>query len=379
MLISWGQIKGQEAQYAAKVDAVKAEHDELLQKAFEKAKVSLWPITLDIALIRYIQGEASDAHSQDLQALRSQSQAGVDQLLTAHQASLDSLKAEHQSALASQAKMLEKTISNQTLELKATQEDLQKAKAAHAASVSELEVLRVQLEEFTRSSESSAAASSAEHLIEIQRLTKELSAARDDNTALSEILGLTKDSLNEMSRNHKDELQDVAKARVEEVTRLKAEYDQQRTAHLKEKEVLSAQITDLQGEISTLHATAAAAAERPKSPKSNGLSHARHTSVTAEELQQMHEAHNLKLRDLEANQEKALMGLKEDLHAAQARVEELQNEVNRKTMEIQYLEQDGEEKDDTITRYVKYVRIMKLRVATFRFSRTFNYVKSLMH
>ena len=45
MLISWNQNKGQEAQYAAKVDAVKAEHDELLQKAFEKAKVSLLPIT----------------------------------------------------------------------------------------------------------------------------------------------------------------------------------------------------------------------------------------------------------------------------------------------------------------------------------------------
>lgn len=351
----------------------------MLQQAFEKAKVSPQLIGFNVLLIPYIQAEASDAHSQDLQALRNQSQAAIDQLRAGHQTSLDSLKAEHQAALGSQVKTLEKTISNQALELKATQEDLQKAKSAYATSLSELESLRVQLEEFARSTENSAAASSAEHSVEIQRLTKELSAAHDDNKALNEVLALTKDSLNEISRNHKDELQDAARTRVEEVTKLRAEHDEQHAALLKEKEALSTQITDLQGEISTLRATAAAAAERPKSPKSNGLSHARHTSVTAEELQQMHEAHNLKLHDLEANQEKALLSLREDLHRAEARVEELQNEVNRKTMEIQYLEQDGEEKDDTITRYVKYVRILRLRVSTFRLSRTFNYVKSLMH
>ena len=32
--------QGQEAQYAAKLAAVKEEHDKLLQEAFEKAKVS---------------------------------------------------------------------------------------------------------------------------------------------------------------------------------------------------------------------------------------------------------------------------------------------------------------------------------------------------
>lgn len=33
-------LQGQEAQYNAKVDAVKAEHDKLVQDAFERAKAS---------------------------------------------------------------------------------------------------------------------------------------------------------------------------------------------------------------------------------------------------------------------------------------------------------------------------------------------------
>lgn len=34
-----GLAQGQEAEYMKKVDAVKAEHEQLLQEAFEKAKV----------------------------------------------------------------------------------------------------------------------------------------------------------------------------------------------------------------------------------------------------------------------------------------------------------------------------------------------------
>jgi hypothetical protein len=37
--VSLNRNQGQEAQYNAKVDAVKAEHDQLLQEAFSKAKV----------------------------------------------------------------------------------------------------------------------------------------------------------------------------------------------------------------------------------------------------------------------------------------------------------------------------------------------------
>ena len=35
--------QGQEAQYNAKVDAIKAEHDKLLEDAFERAKVIIDP------------------------------------------------------------------------------------------------------------------------------------------------------------------------------------------------------------------------------------------------------------------------------------------------------------------------------------------------
>lgn len=67
----------------------------------------------------------------------------------------------------------------------------------------------------------------------------------------------------------------------------------------------------------------------------------------------MHEAHNLKMGDLRADYEKKLKALQENLEAANGKTKELDSDLERKTMEIKYLEQEQEEASDTITRYVK--------------------------
>ena len=67
----------------------------------------------------------------------------------------------------------------------------------------------------------------------------------------------------------------------------------------------------------------------------------------------MHEAHNLKLYDLQAEHDRALRAVKDELAAALSQADELNQEVTRKTMEIQYLEQDQDESQDQITRYVR--------------------------
>ncbi|KAG1820125.1 hypothetical protein EV424DRAFT_1615573 [Suillus variegatus] len=107
-----------------------AEHDSLLQEAFERAK-----------------NEAGDVHGEDLQALRAESQATIEQLRAAHQSTVDGLKADHEDVLASQVGDLEKKLCGQSLELRATQGDLAKAKAALESSRSDAESLKAQLED----------------------------------------------------------------------------------------------------------------------------------------------------------------------------------------------------------------------------------------
>lgn len=117
-----------------------------------------------------VQGEAGSAHTQDLQALRAESQASIEQLRAAHQNTIDGIKADHQAALDSQVKALEKKLQSRDLELKATQEDLSKAKSALAASVPELESIKAQLDEARRASEVVATSVSADQIAEVERL-----------------------------------------------------------------------------------------------------------------------------------------------------------------------------------------------------------------
>ncbi|KZT30690.1 hypothetical protein NEOLEDRAFT_1053426 [Neolentinus lepideus HHB14362 ss-1] len=327
------ELEGQEAAYNAKVDTVKAEHDQLLQEAFERAK-----------------SEAGSAHGEDLHALRAESQATIEQLREAHQLTIEGLKAEHEAALETQVKTLEKHITSLQLELKATQDDLLKAKAALVAAAPEVDALKVQLEE-ARNAASAVASSSPEHAAEVERLTEELTIAKDDLAALSDVLNVTRESISEMSSNHVKELEEAAKSRAEEVTKLRASHEQEVNALLREKEDLLLRLSDVEGELATVKAQTAAGPVA--SPKNNSNGHARTPSVTKDELQKLHEAHNLKLNDLQSEHARAVKALREELEIAQNKADELQQEVARKAMEIQYLEQDQEESQDQITRYVK--------------------------
>ena len=262
------------------------------------------------------------------------------------------MKNEHANLLDSQVKALEKKITNQALELKATQDDLAKAKAAVEASHVEVENLTTQLEDAKAAAAVKAPPDPA-LVEEIELLTRELAHAKDDVAAIQEALNLTKQTLSEASSNQTRELEEAAKGRAEEVTRIKAAHEVEVAALVGQKSELATSLSDLEGELATLKASAAT--EPPASPKANGTNGiAQPTSpgVTKEELQRMHEAHNAKVHDLQAEHEKALKALKESLDASLSKSAELRQEVTRKTMELNYLEQEQEESTDQITRYV---------------------------
>jgi conserved oligomeric Golgi complex subunit 6 len=292
-------------------------------------------------------------HAQELQSLRGDSTATMEQIRTANQSALEDLKAQHASTLESESNRLEKQINALKLDLKATQDDLAKAKAALESARGEIENLTGQRDEALAAA-ASVPQTAPEDVEEMARLSKELSNTKDDLAAVTDMLDLTKASLTEMSHNHTKELEEAAKARADEVMKLRSARDEDVTSLATQKSELLVKLSDLEGELATLKVTISSETVAPKS-NSNGVAHLA-TGVTKEELQRMHEAHNLKMYDLQAEHEKVMKALKLELEASDSRVEEGRQEVERKMMEIQYLEQDQEESQEQITRYVGFFR-----------------------
>jgi DNA repair exonuclease SbcCD ATPase subunit len=301
------------------------------------------------------QNEAGAAHSVELHAFMAKSQATVEQIQSVQQSTIESLKAEHAAILDEQVKALEKKLDNRNIDLKATQDDLTKAKTALEAAQSDIANLQAQRDE-ARAAAEVAAATSPKQLAEIQRLTQEVSRAKDDLAALTEMLNLTKTSLTEVTNNHTKDLEESAKGRAEEVKKLRAAHDEEMRTLASQKSELLLRLSDLESELSTAKASLAAIpSPSPTSPRTNGHG-APHIApgVTREELQQLHEAHNLKIHDLQAEHDRAIRVLKEELEASREKASEVQRDVDRRVMEIQYLEQEQEESQDQITRYVRF-------------------------
>ncbi|KAG5652300.1 hypothetical protein H0H81_005522 [Sphagnurus paluster] len=340
------ELENQEAYYNSKLNVVKEEHVKLLQEEFERAKTR----DLNLDLTRdIVQSEAADAHAQELQGLRAGSSASIEQIQAANRLALADLKAEHTALLESEVTSLKKIISTLKTDLKATQDDLAKAKISLEAARMDVTTLTEQRDE-ARSLLASAPNSST-HVEEVARLSQELSNTKDDLNAVTEMLNLTKVSLTQISNNQTKDLEDAAKARADEVTKLRSVHDEEIAILAAQKSELSVRVSDLEGELATLKATVASERMIPKvNGNSNGAAPPTSPSVTKEDLQKMHEAHNLKIYDLEAAHARAIKALSERVEASEKAAAELNLEIQRKTMEIQYLEQDQEESQEQITR-----------------------------
>jgi conserved oligomeric Golgi complex subunit 6 len=254
--------------------------------------------------------------------------------------------------LASQVQTFQKQLANQALELKATAEDLAKAKAMQSTSHQEMETLKAQLDEARQAALATASAAAADKDAEIERLTKELSNVREDLDGINEVYHVAQDSMQEMNNNHKKELEEAAKGRADEVSKIRAAHDIELQSLLTDKAALVTKLSDLEGELLSLQASAAST-ETTASPKRNGAATASAETVTKDELRRMHDAHNLKMNDLRAQHDKELRALQEQVDAALAKAGEVEQDLERKKMEIMYLEQDQEESQDQITKYVK--------------------------
>lgn len=243
-------------------------------------------------------------------------------------------------------------MSSQALELKATADDLAKAKATLSTSLQEMEALKTQLGDARQAALAAASNAAGDQDGVIERLTKELSNTREELEGLNEAFRATQDSMREMGNNHQKELEEAAKGRADEVSKLRAAHEVEIQSLVTSKTEFVTKLSDLEGELLSLRASAASTGATA-SPKKNGSAAVPADTVTKDELRHMHEAHNLKMNDLRAQHDKEIQALQEQVDAAHARTGEMEQDLERKKMEILYLEQDQEENQDQITKYVK--------------------------
>ncbi|RXW19513.1 hypothetical protein EST38_g6336 [Candolleomyces aberdarensis] len=330
-------LDNQEAIYNSKVQAVKDEHEVLRKEEFDRAK-----------------SEAGAAHAQELQALRAESGATIAQIQASNKTTMESLSGDHTAELESTVKDYTKQIGNLNLELKATKDDLAKSKAALDELRKELESVKGQ-RDAARASAAAGPTVSPQHVEEVARLTKELSVAKDDLSAVTDMLNLTKSSLTEMSEQHQKDSEEAARSRAEEALKATAAHDEEIKTLASQKSDLLIKLSDLEGELATVKAALSAA--QTASPKANGSTAQPPASagISKEEFAKLHEAHTHKIYDLQADHEKSLKALKEELDKSQEKAEQLGREVERKNMEIKYLEQDQEENQGEITRLTEIV------------------------
>lgn len=177
----------------------------------------------------------------------------------------------------------------------------------------EIDSLRAQLEEAKAATTSAVSAAGDEHSSEYQRVIKALSVAQDDLTNVNEAYQISKDSLSQMANSHTVELEEAAKTRAEEATKLRAQFEEEKQVLIRERSELAARLAEVEADLNVARAAPAHPPTPPQSPPANGKAGYTNGSVSREELERLHQAHSHKVIDLESAHEKAIQALREQL------------------------------------------------------------------
>lgn len=248
------------------------------------------------------------------------------------------------------------------LELKATQDDLTKAKGNYASSQKEIQTLTQQVSDLkVQLADAQAAASSDEKLTALLSKTQhELESTQDELAMTKGAFEATKESFSRISDSHDQEMESKTTAHVEEVQKLRGEFENEKKKWVEEMKALRSELED--EKVAKEHAKAEALAAQsalrtpPMSPKANGTSNTTNplspptAMVPREELQKVHEAHSAKLSEVEAGYQKAVKDLEREIESVKERVVELENSVDSKELELKYAASEKEELEDELAR-----------------------------
>ena len=301
-----------------------------------------------------MQIEAGSDHAIELQKLRAQSQEALDQVRAAHDNTVKELQAAHEEALSTSSKSLEKKLNSVGLELRATQDDLAKAKANLTAAQNEVDALTAQVKQTKEALDTARAAASSDagREAEIERLKGEVCSLKDELSMVRGAFQATKESFTEISANHERELEEKTKLHVEQTQKLKAELEEERASFAQARTRLETELEDerVAKERAEAEALAAQTALQtpPMSPKPNG--NAPTPMVPREELQKLHEAHSAKVSELEAHYEKAIDSLESQLQVMKENYEEANSALQSRTLELKFTESEKQDMENELAR-----------------------------
>ena len=301
-----------------------------------------------------MQSEAGIDHATELQKLRVQSQETIDQIRASHDNTIKELQNAHEEALSTSSKSSEKELNTVGLELRAAKDDLTKTKASLAVAQNQIDTLTAEdsrLKEALAAAQA-AASSDSDHATEIERLKGEVFSLNDELAMVRGAFQATKESFAEISSNHERELEEKTKAHVEQTQKLKTELEEERASFAQARTRLESELEDerVAKERAKAEALAAQTALQtpPMSPKANGNAPA--PMVPREELQKLHEAHSAKLSELEADHQKALEEVEEQLRVAKENYEAANAALQSKTLELQYTESEKQDLESEVAR-----------------------------
>jgi chromosome segregation ATPase len=274
-------------------------------------------------------------------------------LRAAHERALLDARQSHQTEVDRLVQDYEKKLSNQNLDLKATKDDLVKAKSALPLVQGELESLKAELLKAQEAVKTASADDAASK--QVLLLSEELGKTKKALQGLQSTHDTCKGQLASLNDRHAQELEQSVLNHVSTLSKLDQEY-------ASEKEDLLRQISSLQQRNGELEVEVAALASEkaethdppsPTLPQVNG-NVANAAIITREELSRMHEAHNLKIHEIEASYKKQVSELEAAVAAAVKHAEESEMTAERTGMENHFLRSEGEEYADRIKRYVSY-------------------------
>lgn len=233
-----------------------------------------------------------------------------------------------------------------------TREDLAKAKTSLDSSASLESALRTRLEE--KEAELAATKVALTENAEKERVSQELENAKAELASRTEDFTAFKESFQQIMLNHQTELEEAAKGHAEEMIKLKEIQTEKEASYKRDREELASRISELEVELATLKASVAdttTSSIAPSTPRKEANGNA--TTVTKEELQRMHEAHSLKLYEMESVHAEAVKSLTEKLETATASAEEQRAHAERLQMELTFTENSAEDMEDELKQYVR--------------------------
>ena len=287
--------------------------------------------------------------------MRTESQATMEQLRTAHTNSLKELETAQAEALESAKKAFEKKLAELTMELKATQDDLGKAKSTLTGSHSEGEAQRAEIQRLSKELDGTKNSSSdnQEKDVQIEGLRKQLSVMADDLEATKMAFTAQKEGFHEMAESHQRDLEEAAKSRVESVQELKKQLDEEKAAWAAEKTRLVHELEDervaKEQAKAEAHAAQTALQTPPVSPKPNGQPS---QLIAREELLKVHEAHTAKMAEIDATHTREVTALKKQVEDLMTESNELKNTLSSRNLELQFLGDEKAELEDEVERCV---------------------------